>query len=78
MDAARILDELMALPPEQRREIALRALESVEEPIDPSLEDAWDAELHRRMQAIESGAEPTFSHEEAMDFIFASLHKKAG
>jgi putative addiction module component (TIGR02574 family) len=78
MDAARILDELMALPPDERREIALRALESVEETVDPDHEAKWLAELHRRSEAIESGAEPTFSHEEAMDFIVAPLRKKTG
>ena len=78
MDAARILDALMALPPEERREVALRALESVEEPVDPGHEAKWLAELHRRSEAIESGADPTFSHEEAMDFIFAPLRKNTG
>lgn len=78
MDTARVLSDLMSLPPEERREVALRALESVEEPVDPDHEAKWLAELDRRSEAIESGADPTFSHEEAMDFIFAPLRKKTG
>lgn len=78
MNAHDILNALMALPPDERREIALQALDSVEEPSDPEHEAKWLAEIERRWEAIESGTEPTYSHEEAMDFIFAPLRKKTG
>lgn len=35
-------------------------------------EDAWLAEVERRWHAIESSAEPTIDHEEALAFVFAA------
>lgn len=57
MDAARILAELMALPPDERREIAKRALESVEDPVPPEIEEAQYQEVLRRLRDIEEGKE---------------------
>ncbi|MDC0716872.1 addiction module protein [Nannocystis bainbridge] len=57
MDPARILDEAMALPPEQRRELALRLLDSVEEPSSPEVEEAQYQEVLRRLRDVEEGKE---------------------
>lgn len=57
MDPARILDEAMALPPEQRRELALRLLDSVEEASSPEVEEAQYQEVLRRLRDIEEGKE---------------------
>ena len=55
----------MALPPEQRAELAQRLWSSVEgEPIDEDAE--LFAEIDRREAEIESGAVQTYSHEEVM------------
>lgn len=77
MSAADVLNDLMALPPKERRAIALRALASLEGSSELTHEDRWFVEVERRWHAIETGAEDTVAHEEALDFVFAPLRKKA-
>jgi putative addiction module component (TIGR02574 family) len=57
MSAARILNDLMALPPDERRAIARRVLESVEDPVPPEVEEAQYQEVLRRLRDIEEGKE---------------------
>ena len=57
MDPARVFDDLMALPPEQRREVAERALATVDDPASPEVEEAQYQEVLRRLRAIEEGKE---------------------
>jgi putative addiction module component (TIGR02574 family) len=77
MDPARLLSELLALPREERRAIALRVLDSVDEPADLAYEDEWEAELQRRSQAIDAGTAKLHTHDEAMELIFGSRRKQA-
>ena len=53
-----------AVPPDaprldlrSRTELAAELLASIEGPSDPGTEAAWDAEIRRRMRAIEAGTE---------------------
>lgn len=55
MSAARIFDEAMALPLEQRRELAERLLRSVQEPSSPEVEEAQYQEVLRRLRDIDEG-----------------------
>lgn len=55
MDPARVFDDLMALPPEQRREVAERALATVEDPDFAAIEEAQYQEIERRRRRLESG-----------------------
>jgi putative addiction module component (TIGR02574 family) len=56
--------QAMSLPPEQRVELAHRLWESVD---DQGKEDeSLMAEIARREAELESGVEPTYSHEEVM------------
>lgn len=57
MDPARVFDDLMALPPELRREVAQRALATVDDPVSPEVEEAQYREVLRRVRAIEAGQE---------------------
>ncbi|WAS91974.1 addiction module protein [Nannocystis punicea] len=57
MSAARILNDLMALPPDERRAIARRVLDSVEDPIPLEVEEAQYQEVLRRLRDIEEGKE---------------------
>ncbi|MCY1013325.1 addiction module protein [Nannocystis pusilla] len=54
MSAARILNDLMALPPDERRAIARRVLE---DPVPPEVEEAQYQEVLRRLRDIEEGKE---------------------
>lgn len=70
MDPARIFDEAMALPPEQRRELAERLLDSVQEPSSPELEEAQYQEVLRRLRDIDEGKEELIDSE----VVEAELH----
>lgn len=63
MSAARIFDEAMALPPEQRRELAERLLDSVQEPSSPEIEEVQYQEVLRRLRDIEEGKEELIDSE---------------
>jgi putative addiction module component (TIGR02574 family) len=57
-EVARLLDpiipELLGLSPEDRAEVLLFLVYSLE-PVDPEIEAAWDVELTRRAEHIKSG-----------------------
>ncbi|HEY8379276.1 MAG TPA: addiction module protein [Nannocystis sp.] len=57
MDAARLFDELLALPPDERREVALRALGTLDEPAQTELdlEEAQYQEVLRRERLLAEG-----------------------
>jgi putative addiction module component (TIGR02574 family) len=58
MDVEHRLNELMALPPEQRLLLGERLIESVPTFGSPEIEQAWSAEISRRVAEIEDGTEP--------------------
>ena len=45
----------MRLDPESRAELAAELLASLDGPADPDAEAAWEAEIERRIDAIEAG-----------------------
>jgi len=50
-----VLAEALRLDDEARAELAAELLASLDGPIDPDASQAWDAEIERRIEAIESG-----------------------
>ena len=54
-----IVDEITlkarALPAEDRARIAEELLSSLQEDCDPEIEAAWDAEIRRRLDEVDSG-----------------------
>ena len=61
----RVLSEALALPPDERADVAVTLLESLEEPEDEGVEQAWAEEIRRRIQEVESGAVQTIPWSEA-------------
>jgi putative addiction module component (TIGR02574 family) len=53
-DAARVLEEALALTADERARIAHQLIHSLE-PEDADAAAAWNEELHRRVDEIESG-----------------------
>ena len=51
-----VLADALRLEPEARAEVAAELLASLDGPIDPDAEAAWDAEIDRRIAAIEAGS----------------------
>jgi putative addiction module component (TIGR02574 family) len=64
-----IVDQAMQLSAAEREAIALRLLESIEPPNSFESPEALRAELQRRWDAIQSGAEKTYSIDETMAYL---------
>jgi len=56
MSAQEIADEAMALPLQERAKLAQTLLRSLDPAEDAGVEEAWDAEVARRLQRLRSGA----------------------
>jgi putative addiction module component (TIGR02574 family) len=70
--AERLRTELLRLPTEDRAELAYCLIRSLDEKDEQGTQAAWEAELERRWQEMESGevvGEPAES-------VFAGLRKK--
>ena len=50
-----VFAEALRLDPDTRAELAAELLDSLDGPADPGAEAAWDAEIQRRIAAIEAG-----------------------
>jgi putative addiction module component (TIGR02574 family) len=69
-----LVDELSrkarALPPEERVRLAEELLATVQE-VDPEVEAAWDEEIRRRIEEIDSGKAKLIPAEE----VFAEVRR---
>jgi putative addiction module component (TIGR02574 family) len=65
--------EALVLPPDQRLKLARRLLDSVELEPEPGAEAAWEAEIARRIERLDSGASKPIPASE----VFARLRKTA-
>lgn len=54
--ATEVLADALRLDADGRAEVAAELLASLDGPADPNAEAAWDAEIERRVEAIEAGA----------------------
>ena len=54
--ARSVFADALRLEPETRAELAAELLASLDGPTDPDAEAVWDAEIERRIVAIEGGA----------------------
>lgn len=68
-----LFDAALALPPEERLELASKLLESVEDAPSEEWSAAWIAECDARIAAAESGAEPPVPWNEAYGRLRARL-----
>jgi putative addiction module component (TIGR02574 family) len=62
------------LPEEERAELALSILESLDGPADTDVENAWQVEIERRVGQIERGEVQLIPGEE----VFARLRRRLG
>ena len=63
-EADELLKKALTLPAEDRAAMAGSLLESLEEPVDPSAEEAWNDEIARRIADLDSGKAKTVPWEE--------------
>ena len=67
----RLLEEALALPAQERTDLATTLLESLDEGEDEGVEDAWSEEIKRRVEDVESGNVKTVPWSEARKRILA-------
>lgn len=63
LSADELFEAALDLPPAQRKELALRLLESVEV-VDESMDETWRDEIASRVEDIVSGKVKTIPHEQ--------------
>ena len=74
-EVAELLKKAMALPPEARAALAGSLLESLDdEPADEGVEAAWNEEIKRRIEEIDSGKVKPIAWEDARRQITALLN----
>lgn len=71
-DTNQLFEEALKLPPEARAALAGTLIESLEEPVDERAEEAWAAEIQRRLDELDAGALKTVSWPEARRRILGS------
>lgn len=71
-----LLDAALALPPEERLELASKLLAGVEDAQTEEWSGAWLAECDDRMAAFESGAEPSVPWDAAYARLRAGLPQR--
>lgn len=72
-EAADLLRKALALPVSERADLAGSLIESLDEANDPSVEEAWDEEVQRRMADIDSGKVKPVSLEETRRRLSAAV-----
>lgn len=64
-----LLDGALKLPESERAALAARLIDSLESEADEGTADAWEKEIRRRLEEIDSGAVQMISWSEARRMI---------
>ena len=73
-DISELLKKALALPPEARAALAGSLLESLDDTVDPSVEEAWKHEIAKRIEELDSGKVKPIPWAEARRQITALLN----
>jgi putative addiction module component (TIGR02574 family) len=75
-EISELLKKALALPPAARAALAGSLLESLDETVDEGAEAAWQKEIARRMQELDSGKVKPVAWGDARQQISAILHRR--
>jgi putative addiction module component (TIGR02574 family) len=75
-DISELLKKAMALPAAARAALAGSLLESLDDAVDEGAEAAWQKEIARRIQELDSGRVKPVAWAEARQQISAILHRR--
>ncbi|HET9408562.1 MAG TPA: addiction module protein [Candidatus Sulfotelmatobacter sp.] len=64
MEAAELLKHALTLSEKERAELASNLIDSLDPTVDPDAEVAWQAEIARRLEEIETGQVKTIPWDE--------------
>lgn len=70
--ARQIVEMALELDFKERNEVISQLLASIDEPVDDEADSAWDAEIARRVQALEAGSAKTMPASEALSKLEAA------
>jgi putative addiction module component (TIGR02574 family) len=76
--AAALLREALALPAEERAELATSLIDSLDNASDPDVEAAWQEEIARRLEDVRAGRARLIPWDEVRSRARAILNEKAG
>ena len=65
-----LLKQALTLDEKDRASVAGALIESLHGPTDPDAEEAWDVEVRRRVEELESGAVETIPWAEVRERLF--------
>ena len=54
-NSAKLLEAALVLSPDERADLAGRLIESLDEPVDDDVQQAWETEIERRLREIDNG-----------------------
>lgn len=72
-DAAEVLKDALALPPEARGTLIDSLIRGLDPAGDPAAEEAWDDEICRRLQQLDGGAVALIPWDEARRRLRAQM-----
>jgi len=75
-EARELLQKALALPDNERAELAGNLISSLDATVDPDVDAAWQAEVMRRLREVQSGKVGTVSWEEVRQKGRTLLHAK--
>lgn len=73
--AAKLRQAVMALPDDQRADLAVALIESLEVGADEGYDDAWASELARRLRSLEDGTMARHPAAEVLGRVRARLDR---
>ena len=73
-EVSELLKKALALPAEARAALAGSLLESLDDTLDPSVEEAWSQEIARRIEELDSGKVKPIAWADARRQIAAILN----
>jgi putative addiction module component (TIGR02574 family) len=74
----KLFEEAMRLDPEERAALTGLLIESLEPGSDEGVDDAWLAEIERRMAELDSGEVETVPWEELRSRLYGGSHAPGG
>jgi putative addiction module component (TIGR02574 family) len=70
MDPKQLLEEALLLPSEARAALAGELIQSLDDRVDEDAEEAWSAEIRRRLAQLDAGTAKTIPWREARRRIY--------
>ena len=72
-EVTQLLKKALEGPVTDRAELADSIIESLDQAEDKSVKDAWDAEILRRMEDLDSGRVKSISHHEVLRRLASAI-----